>query len=561
MKIKNYSIVVSCLIGLFFTSCKDLDEMNINPNGVDPASANASQLVSTVITRSGTQITDLGYGDIAGVMQYTQLDGWAGGQNTYDWESKDNNWSGFYENLRDAKELLRKADEEDSDFYRGVAKLFMAYNYGAVADLWGDAPFSEALKADEGIMKPKYDAQFDIYKGVLAYLEEANELLSKNQNAYGPINNIQDVLYAGNVSKWRKFANSLALRYYLRLSTKEPDFARQGITKILGDDEKYPLILDVADDAAFLYPANRKGTAWCGDDFETTDYGSWHRRKMCATLVEPMRANSDPRLGVFARKVDIPLRLDESNPDDYDQIEAGVRVIGKNVVANYETLHAAHGVKVNFNQDYIGMPPAWTDKDVIYSFNLNPPAGQGMVNVHCSQLNEIFGRPSGPLLKSRMLSAAEMHFCLAEIAWKGWGGDAKTHYEAGVRASLETWGVGSGYSAYIVRPDVAFDNTLKQIIEQKWIASWTAATEAWFDWRRTGYPELQPGKARVKRDAIPIRRYYGDNEVLYNTENIRDALGNFEETEFSATEPGDDVMRLNSAWSKMWLVQGTGKPW
>ena len=232
MKTK-YSIIVSCfLIGFSLFSCKDLDEMNINPNGVDPNQADVSLLLGTVIISTGYSMVDLGgLGDISGVMQQIQHDGWAGGMNAYDWTSND--WGGFYGNLRNAKEMLLKADKVNNDFYRGAAKVFLAYNFGAIADLWGDAPFwrpdndapiSEGICADDGILKPRYDEQKDIYLGVIKYLKEANDLFSQPQSAY-IINPTQDPLYGGNVAKWKKFANSLRLRYYLRISSKEPSIA------------------------------------------------------------------------------------------------------------------------------------------------------------------------------------------------------------------------------------------------------------------------------------------------------------------------------------------------
>ncbi len=101
-----------------------------------------------------------------------------------------------------------------------------AYNYGIITDLWGDAPFSEALQGEAGNLKPVYDSQKDIYTGILAYLETANTLLSKSQSEYQEINSTQDVVYSGSVAKWRKFANSLALRYYMRISAKEAGYCK-----------------------------------------------------------------------------------------------------------------------------------------------------------------------------------------------------------------------------------------------------------------------------------------------------------------------------------------------
>jgi hypothetical protein len=163
---------------------------------------------------------------------------------------------------------------------------------------------------------------------------------------------------------------------------------------------------------------------------------------------------------------------------------------------------------------------------------------------------------AGSYLKARLISASEVNFILAEAALNGWaaGGTATNYYKAGVKTSLETWGIGSTYDAYIVRTGVAYNGTLAQIIEQKWIASWTTAQESWFDYRRTGFPALTPGKI-VKRNAMPLRFYYGTNELLYNPAKADEAIQKLETTTYSSTDG------KNSPWSRSWLLQGTGKPW
>ena len=153
------------------------------------------------------------------------------------------------------------------------------------------------------------------------------------------------------------------------------------------------------------------------------------------------------------------------------------------------------------------------------------------------------------------MSAAEVRFILAEAALKGWAaGDAKTHYEAGVKASLDTWGVTSSYATYIAGADVKYNGTVQQIIEQKWISSWTAAQEAWFDYRRTGFPELKTG-SQSKRNVLPVRFYYMLDERNLNKTNAESAMSKLETTPFSTVDG------KNSPWSKPWVIQGTGKPW
>ncbi|MEN0055648.1 MAG: SusD/RagB family nutrient-binding outer membrane lipoprotein [Mucilaginibacter sp.] len=572
---KAYGIILFFLTGLILVSCKKLDEMNIDPNGIDPSIANPSQLLTTVITRSGTTVTELGFGQISGVMQQTQEDGWSGGYNDFGWQSSshDGTWKSLYQNLSDSKEMMRKANEANNDFFRAASLIMTAYNFGHIADFWGDAPYSEALRNDDGIMNPKYDAQFNIYKGILDDLEQANALLSKAPGSYNTINNGQDVLYSGDITKWRRFANSLSIRYNLRLSAKDQSFARDNITRILGAPDKYPLITAAADEAAFAYTGNNPSSSWPTNIVGNTDLSSeYHRRKMCSTLVEEMRKHNDPRLGVWANKVETPLHLDESKPENYDNIEDVVfniegvsatikcRVIGKGVADAYVQ---KYGVPVNYNLDYIGMPPNWT-KLSLFAYNISPATYQGRPNPHCSMLNSMYQLALAPQLKSRMLSAAEVHFDLAEIALKGWGGNAKMEYENAIRTSLESWGLTSNYTMYLVQPGVPFDNTLEQIITQKWIASWSATCEAWFDWRRTGFPNFKTVGVGAKRDVIPVRLYYPANEETANADKLRQALPNLEETMYSQQEPDNatyPVMKRNSAWAKMWLLQGTGKPW
>lgn len=550
MKAIEYKIsAVLILFLLIVVSCQDLEELNINPNGVDPSKAQPFLLMSTVLTYTGQNVVGLGFGDLAGVMQHTQKDGWSGGHNSYDWS--DQNWGSYYGILRNAEEMLKKSENTGLEFYQGVALIMKAYNYGMITDLWGDAPFSQALQGESGNLKPSYDSQKDIYTGILGYLETANTLLSKSQNEYSDINPVQDVIYQGSVAKWRKFANSLALRYYMRISLKEQSVARTGIEKITGNPEQYPIIINASDDANIEYVGNSTSDSWpCNTTFDVSET-NWRRLKMCSTLVEKLQTLNDPRLDLWANKIAIPLVIDQTKPDNYDKIVDGKRVIAQNVADTYQE---TYGVPLDLDPEYVGLPPAWSMLPQAY--NLCPNLEQAPVNPHASHIDDMYKAASGNHLKARLLSAAEINFILAEAALMGWnvGGTAKDFYESGVKASMDAWGLSDSYEDYIEGSGVAYNGTLSQIIEQKWIASWTAAAESWFDYRRTGFPELMPGKV-VKRNAIPLRFYYGTNELLYNPDKAEAAIQKLETTTYSSTDG------KNSPWSKSWLLQGTGKPW
>ncbi|HEX5025711.1 MAG TPA: SusD/RagB family nutrient-binding outer membrane lipoprotein, partial [Agriterribacter sp.] len=99
-----------------------------------------------------------------------------------------------------------------------------------------------------------------------------------------------------------------------------------------------------------------------------------------------------------------------------------------------------------------------------------------------------------------------------------------------------------------------FDGTQAQILEQKWIASFTSTLEAWFDFRRTGFPALVAGTASAA-PVLPVRLIYGDNELNYNTDNANTGISNNEDNQYTGPRG------KNSQWAKPWIIQGTSKPW
>lgn len=544
MKIKNIAALVMFVALLF--SCEDLTELNKNPNGVDPNDVNPNLVMSTVLTESGKAYVNLGFGIVGGVMQHTQKDGWWSEHNNYAWSNQ--SWTGYYAILEDNKLVYDRSVELGYEFHQGVSLVVKSFMFGLITDLWGDAPYTSALKGEElgENLRPTFDSQESIYNGILADLETANTLLS-GAEFEGIVEDV-DVMYGGDPSSWRKFANSLMLRYYMRISDKKPDVAKAGIEMIVNNPGQYPIITSSDDDATMSFPGTSNDTAWPNNTVFDASQSNFSRVKMAATLVEKLQGLSDPRLGIWAAKVQIPLVVDVGLPPDTDEI---VEIDGKQY--RYMSPDVVGSSPIDTDPEYVGLPTSLAGLPVLYNFN--PSANQGAFNPHVSQLNDIYKQASGPLLKARLISAAEVNFILAEAALKGWNvGDAQSYYEEGVKASMETWGVDDDYDSYIAEAGVAYDGTLAQVMEQKWIASWTAATESWFDYRRTGLPAFEAGPAG-KRTVLPVRFYYMTDELRLNEENTLNALDLLEITSFSQADAA------NSAWSKPWLIQGTGKPW
>ena len=330
---------------------------------------------------------------------------------------------------------------------------------------------------------------------------------------------------------------------------------------------------EASDDAVMDYIGSASGDSWPTAIAFDVSESNWRRRRPAATLLNTMAASNDPRMKVWFQPVHVRWVSDATLKTGMDEfirkngvIQNGVKSLTEQELRAQIT--AGHKFTRHFNpalykpsradlfngplntNEYVGIPAGMTDPTY---YNENPTTGQQVQNQHASQLSYAYQASKGGLLKARLASASETAFILAEAAQKGWGvGGAEAHYNNGIKQSLQTWGVADQYDAYVKA--VAYKGTLAQIIEQKWIASWTAATEAWFDYRRTALPALVPGQAPASR-ALPLRFIYSNNELNNNGDNVRSAIERLEETNFSGPR------KKNSQWSKQWLVQGTGKPW
>lgn len=548
------------LIVFTLAACeKELTELNQNPNGIDPAMANPNMIMPIVLGGAAQNYLNLGYGNIAGVVQHTQKDGWFDGHNHYNWNAQD--WTGWFGLLRNNKLMYERAVELDWEFHQGVALVMKSFIFGVITDLWGDAPYTDALQGDDGSLRfeyPVFDSQETIYNGIIEELKTAASLLAA-ADASG-INGDSDLYYSGDAKSWERFANSLLLRYYLRISEKNPSLAQSGIEAIYQSGN---YITSADQDATLPYTGQ-------GSDVWPTEYNgdagsNFRRLKPCQTLIDQLTSTADPRLGVWVDPVHCQWVADENLSVDVEPFirRNGEPMDGINAMEDIEFMDAIEQgdiftrrfnpnlVSANLNDNaYVGLPAGLTQPS---SYNLNPTPGQSVENQHVSQLSEIYRQGGGDLLRARLISAAEVHFILAEAALKGWSaGDAATNYSNGVKASLEAWQVGDQYDDFISQ--VSFDGTLEQIMQQKWVASWTAATEAWFDFRRTGLPALTAGPAAAQ-PVLPVRFNYGTDELNNNEANALEAVSRLELTDYSGARGKD------SQWSKTWLLQGTGKPW
>jgi len=201
--------------------CKTGDDLYLSPN--DPAEANLATLltaleVNTFANVEGelSRISSILVQQSAGIgAQYNDIQNYRITEGDFD-----NSWEGLYTGtMYNAKLLIDKAGAE-SPHYAGIGKVLMAINLAIATDLWGDVPYSEAFKFDEGIRTPKLDTQADIYKSIDNLLGEAiaHFQASKDDNLFLPSGD--DVMLEGDVEMWEKAAYTLRARYLHRTSSK-----------------------------------------------------------------------------------------------------------------------------------------------------------------------------------------------------------------------------------------------------------------------------------------------------------------------------------------------------
>lgn len=569
---------------IIISSCQKFSVLNTDPNNISPSIANPNFLMAQVLTSSAMFYGNLGSGDISGAMQQTCQDAWSSGYSNYDWGTKD--WSTSYGILRDNKLMLEKAQANGWKFHQGVGLIMRAFNFGVIADFWGDAPFSMALNGDQsGIsnQQPVFDSQDKIYDGVIADLQAALPLLTGSTADYPELNTASDVFYGGDPAKWTKLANTLMLRYYLRLSAKR-DVKTQVealVSKVFTSND---------DDFAMSYPGTDQNTSYPKNS-KYNDRSNYDRNKMSATLVKKLDDLKDPRLVIMAQPIKTSTVIDASKfpPGDVTTIsvmQGGVRYINPAAAAatkikqfNITTYATDRPWQAPISSVYsffdtmavyVGVPISYASET--YQYNLNAVGTQANSNNDfVSYLRkDIYDQPKGDLLKARMASYTEVCFDLAEAAQKGWntGQSADYWYYKGIQSSFDLWEVFANYQGdvnsyfncvknyndYIAQPKVAYDGTLARIIEQKWIASWQASNESFLDWRRTGFPDIHIGWASV-RGQIPVRFAYFNTELQNNPTNANAAISKLQATPYSGADG------QNSSWSKFWLLQGTTAPW
>ena len=541
-KIANYKILLSIFMIFSTIACSELQVDELETQRDAEEETYLEYLIASVIENAAIKYQKLSYYDRllpCTVMHYQTLDGQT--QNTYlDFYLTRDDWDTFYSQLRLVYASIEKAQEEENTAYEGIFMIFKAFLHGMAVDLYGPAIYTEALQAREGIIYPSYDKEEVIYQGMLDDLETANELIMNSENE---ISSTGDILYEGDLLKWRKFANSLRLRYLMRVSDKEPSWAEEGIAEILSDESTYPLFESTDDNAGLTYLGNIEEDSWPGGDLNMGDTDFLYRRPT-RMMVDTLLAHNDPRINIWLAPAEKPWTTDPEK----DGVTETISLNGYDYEIEWEyltdELKTEYGEYIVKTDSYwIGLIPGTTSTSALRHDNGHYDESTDQ-NYKVSTFSDLFHENANDLLKATMMNADEVQFLLAEAVIKGIiSGDAGSYYEKGIELSMNRWTITdeSTINEYLSNVPLSSDTdvSLTQIATQKWMALLFVSTECYLDRRRTELPDYS--NVVTTRD-IPLRFIYPTSESGQNKENYEEAI--------SWLDPAED-----DEYSKVWLLQ------
>jgi len=474
-KINKISVLLSVilLIGVS-TACNDFDVLTSNPNTPTDVSNNPELLLTNIQKEVSDELVNNAWDQANLMAQYsarivfTAFD-------QFEWGDNGGMWRTLYRNIRNAQQLYDIASEKEVASYQAVALILKSWMFQQLTDVYGDVPYSEAVqaRAEEQVLQPSYDTQRDVYLGIIADLEEANTLLSGT----GLTAVKGDIFNNGDLEQWRKFANSLRLRAYLRLSNVEESMAESGISEIFNNPDANPVMESNADNTTLTYLATNPNVH---PKSGVSGYrvGSFNEYRMSETLENVLKSMDDPRM------------MRWFNPT-------------ANSVENNDPQWAGmlNGVVDGTAYSYKGGDAFLSKFSDIFYFE--PNTVEGMIMLY-----------------------SEVEFILAEAAQRGWiNSDAAQHYENGITASFEYWDVDMP-DDYLSSDNVAYDDELETIITQKWLALFYNDYQGFCEFKRTGFPSvIEPGPDAFYNE-YPSRYLYPQNEQAANNENRLAAVQN-----------------------------------
>lgn len=484
------SLILLALIGL--GSCdKGFDKMNINPialTAVEPA-----YQLNTAIVNTAPSYGNLSYETTIVKQMITPFSGQGSAANF----NQDNrsvasgNWNSLYQNnIKELTDVIVKTKDipTKSNLYH-MARIWKAYSFMILTDTYGDIPYSQAGKNYlEGISAPIYDTQESVYSAILTELESASAALDATKAKVST-----DLLYDGDVTKWKRFGFSLLLRASMRLSKVNPAKSAEYVAKAVAGG----LMQSNADNAIIRHNPNFSNPI--GSQLNGGQSAFFY---LAEDFVDFLKKTNDPRLEAIA-----------------------VRYVGATSGAQQIESRANRTKDVQ-----IGAPLGFDNTTITVAVKEKKLASLW----DYSQLDRT--RVGGLNAPSFLVTYSQTQLLLAEAVNRKWTtGTVATLYSSGIKAHMQQF---ASYGASTIISDAAINayllsypltpgNELEDINTQYWISSFLVGPESWANFRRSGFPVLKPNSfpgSDLKTEPFIRRLTYVDAELNVNKANVQKAI-------------------------------------
>ena len=546
---KGSLVMALCLMtaGAAMTSCSDdtFSSINTDETKVSELDPNAQLTTSLLQTYGDFSLMDTYRNYITGFTQH-----FAGGWNVTNYAGSNfaeddisrRIWDRYYEiSIKNLVDAIHNSEEKAN--LNAALRIHRVYLLAVLADTYGDIPASEAgLGYISGISTPKYDTVEDLYGWFFTELDACEKQLGTGIDAIsGDVTSL-----GGETGKWKKYANALRMRYAMRISDVNPQKAQEEFEKAVAAGA----ITSAADDVYIKY-ADSPYTYYDGAndyDFRTNALGeilygqdATSPTFVSSTLYYQLKNTNDPRLYRICRHY-YNIKRSQVQPDSEENID-----LTDEMLAYFE--RTATGEEpcnpgAAWYSDWMSVAatsefPTLQKKADIDANNYDNSDFRARAMRPC--LNIDFEMPSCP---GDLMSYAEVEFLLAEAKTKGWNvsGDAESHYEAGVRASMEMLNnyyltsnkISEDEINEFIANNKLGDNPKETINTQAWILHMMNPSEAWANMRRSDYPAILDrsrlgiftnGFTYTDSDmSMPTRLRYPELEGQYNSVNYKAAI-------------------------------------
>ncbi len=535
------------MAGAAMTSCSDDTFSNINTDEtkVSELDPNAQLTTSLLQTYGDFSLMDTYRNYITGFTQH-----FAGGWNVTNYAGSNfaqddisrRIWDRYYEiSIKNLVDAIHNS--EDKANLNAALRIHRVYLLAVLADTYGDIPASEAgLGYISGISTPKYDTVEELYGWFFTELDACEQQLGTGTDAIsGDVTSL-----GGETGKWKKYANALRMRYAMRISDVNPQKAQEEFEKAVAAGA----IASAADDAYIKY-ADSPYTYYDGAndyDFRTNAlceilYGqdATSPTFVSSTLYYQLKDTNDPRLYRICRHY-YNIKRSQVKPDGEENIDLTDEMLAyfdRTATGEEPCNPGAAWYSDWMNVAATSEFPTLQKKADMDANNYDNSDFRARAMRPC--LNIDFEMPSCP---GDLMSYAEVEFLLAEAKTKGWNvnGDAESHYEAGVRASMEMLNNHYLSSNKISEDEInefiannrLGDNPKETINTQAWILHMMNPSEAWANMRRSDYPAILDrsrlgiftnGFTYTDSDmSMPTRLRYPELEGQYNSINYKAAI-------------------------------------